>query len=251
LEAIRNIFDFSDFPRSDLLIATFVAAVLLVFPAFPHSSFAMSTMIQFLMFSLYALGWNTIGGYGGQVDLGQAQYLGIGAFTTAVMMIRWNAPFWVSMPVGVLFAVTWSFCIGYPLFRLKGHYFAIATIATSLVLKDIFEVWPFVGSARGLAIPIMRYLSPDFSHLVLKDDTYYFYVILCFFFIGIFLSTGSANPAWGFNSGASKTTRTWPGLWESTCAGPKSRRMPLPPPLSVPWDPFTCAISKTSNPKTP
>ncbi len=74
------------------------AVFLLVFPALPHSGFTMATMIQFLMFSVYGMGWNTIGGYGGQVDLGKAQYVGIGAYTTAVMMIRWDVPFWVSLP---------------------------------------------------------------------------------------------------------------------------------------------------------
>ncbi|MBW1997712.1 MAG: branched-chain amino acid ABC transporter permease, partial [Deltaproteobacteria bacterium] len=128
MEAVRSALDFSDFPRTDLLITGIGALLLLCFPIFPHSSFAMATMIQFLMFSLYGMGWNTIGGYGGQVDLGKAQYVGIGAYTTAVMLTRWDVPFWVSMPLGVCLAVSWSFAIVYPLFRLKGHYFAIATI---------------------------------------------------------------------------------------------------------------------------
>lgn len=119
METIKNALDFSDFPRFDLMIAGLVFLFLLTFPVFPFSAFAMATMIQFLMFSLYGMGWNTIGGYGGQVDLGKAQYVGIGAYTTAVMLIRWDIPFWVSMPVGVFFAVCWSFIIGYPLFRLK------------------------------------------------------------------------------------------------------------------------------------
>lgn len=184
MEALRNIFDFSDFPRKDLIIAGLAGLFLLVFPAFPHSSFAMATMIQLLMFSLYGMGWNTIGGYGGQVDLGKAQYLGIGAYTTAVMLVRWNVPFWVSMPIGMALAMGWSVVIGYPLFRLKGHYFAIATIATSLVLKDIFEVWGFVGASRGIEIPTTRFTSPDFLHLVFKEDIYYYYVILGFFILG-------------------------------------------------------------------
>jgi branched-chain amino acid transport system permease protein len=142
-------------------------------------------MIQFLMFSIYGMGWNTIGGYGGQVDLGKAQYVGIGAYTTAVMLIRWDIPFWVSMPIGMALSVGWSFIIGYPLFRLKGHYFAIATIATSLVLKDLFEVWPLVGAARGLEISPLKYTPPDFLNLIFKEDFYYFYVLLGFFFLGI------------------------------------------------------------------
>ena len=185
METLRNAFDFSDFPRIDLIVAGVVATFLVIFPLIPHSSFAMATMIQFLMFSLYGMGWNTIGGYGGQVDLGKAQYLGIGAFTTAVMLIRWDIPFWVSMPIGVALAVAWSFIIGYPLFRLTGHYFAIATIATSLVLKDIFEVWDFVGAARGLEISPIKYSPPDFVRLIFKEDICYYYIILGFFFLGI------------------------------------------------------------------
>ncbi len=100
METIKNAFDFSDLPRLDLIIAVLVLAFLLLFPLFPFSAFAMATMIQFLMFSIYGMGWNTIGGYGGQVDLGKAQYVGIGAYTTAVMLIRWDIPFWVSMPIG-------------------------------------------------------------------------------------------------------------------------------------------------------
>lgn len=185
MEVLKNAFDFSDFPRLDLAIAAMVSVFLWLFPILPHSSFAMATMIQFLMFSIYGMGWNTIGGYGGQVDLGKAQYVGIGAYTTAVLLTRWDVPFWISMPVGVCFAMTWSFIIGYPLFRLKGHYFAIATIATSLVLKDVFEVWDFVGAARGLEISPIKYHPPDFVRLIFKEDTYYYYIILGFFFLGV------------------------------------------------------------------
>ena len=185
METIKNALDFSDFPRTDLIIAALVLIFLVTFPLFPHSAFAMATMIQVFMFSLYGMGWNTIGGYGGQVDLGKAQYVGIGAYTTAVMLIRWDIPFWFSMPIGVCFAVIWSFIIGYPLFRLKGHYFAIATIATSLVLKNLFEVWNWVGAARGLEISPIKYHPPDLLRLIFKEDVYYYYVILIFFVVGI------------------------------------------------------------------
>jgi branched-chain amino acid transport system permease protein len=101
------------------------------------------------------------------------------------MLIRWDIPFWISMPVGMFFAVIWSFIIGYPLFKLKGHYFAIATIATSLVLKDLFDIWPFVGAARGLEISPIKYPPPDFLRLIFKEDVYYYYILLVFFFLAI------------------------------------------------------------------
>lgn len=185
MEALKSAFDFSDAPRVDRICAASVAVALLFFPIFSPSAFAMATLIQFFIFALYGMGWNTIGGYGGQVDLGKAQYVGIGAYTTAVMLIRWDIPFWVSMPIGMLFSIAWSFIIGYPLFRLKGHYFAIATIATSLVLKDLFEVWDFVGAARGLEISPIKYTPPDFLRLIFKEDIYYYYIIFAFFLLGI------------------------------------------------------------------
>ena len=159
METIKNALDFSDFPRIDLIVAGIVALFLLLFPLFPHSAFAMATMIQFMIFSVYGMGWNTIGG--------------------------WDIPFWFSMPVGVCLSVAWSFIIGYPLFRLKGHYFAIATIATSLVLKNLFEVWRFVGAARGLEISPIKYQPPDFLRLIFREDIYYYYVLFVFFIIGI------------------------------------------------------------------
>lgn len=204
METLKNALDFSDFPRSDRIVAALAAVFLLGFPALPLSSFAMATMIQFLMFSIYGMGWNTIGGYGGQVDLGKAQYLGIGAYTTAVLLLRWDVPFWVSMPIGVSLSVLWSFIIGYPLFRLKGHYFAIATIATSLVLKDIFEVWRFVGASRGLEIPLGRYQTPDYLRLLFKGDIYYYYVILLFFFAALLCLNAFRKSRLGFQLRAIK-----------------------------------------------
>jgi branched-chain amino acid transport system permease protein len=204
LEALKIAFDFSDLPRSELIVAALACLIMAAFPAFAHSSFAMSTMIQFFIFSLYSMGWNTIGGYGGQVDLGQAQFLGIGAYTTSVMMIRWDTPFWVSMPIGVFIAVCWAFIIGYPLFGLRGHYFAIASIATSLVLKDLFEAWKFVGASRGLEIPVTRFKSPDLLHLIFLNDTWYYYLIFCFFLIGVLIVNGFRRSRLGFQLRAIK-----------------------------------------------
>jgi branched-chain amino acid transport system permease protein len=108
------------------------------------------------------------------------------------------------MPIGVLLSVSWSFIIGYPLFRLKGHYFAIATIATSLVLKDLFEVWGFVGAARGLEISPIKYAPPDFLRLIFREDVYYYYVIFAFFLLGILYMNWFRKSRLGFQLRAIK-----------------------------------------------
>jgi branched-chain amino acid transport system permease protein len=183
MEAIKDSLDFSDFPRSERIGVLLFLLFLILFPVVVKVSFARAVMIQFLLFSLYGMGWNTIGGYGGQVALGKAQYVGISAYTVAMMMILWDVPFWVSMPIGVALAVLWSLMIGYPLFRLKGHYFAIATIAVSLVLQDLFRNWEFVGGVRGISLPFKD--TPNFLYMQFTSDVYYYYFILCFFGLGL------------------------------------------------------------------
>ena len=111
-------------------------------------------------------------------------------------------PFWVSMPVGVALAVGYSFLIGYPLFRLKGHYFAIATIATSLVLKDLFEVWEFVGGAKGLELPFKD--MPNWLYLQFREDSYYYYVLLVLFVFGLLFLNGFRHSRLGYQLRAIK-----------------------------------------------
>ncbi len=94
--------------------------------------------------------------------------------------------------------MAWSFVIGYPLFKLKGHYFAIATIATSLVLKDLFEVWNFVGASRGLGILPSKYQPPDFLRLIFKEDVYYYYTIFGFFIVGLLFMNWFRKSRLGF-----------------------------------------------------
>jgi branched-chain amino acid transport system permease protein len=184
METLKDAFDFSDFSKTERIVLILFTLFLLVFPWLGTGSFVKAVMIQFLLFSIFGMGWNTIGGYGGQVELGKAQYVGIGAYTVALAMVWWKMPFWASMPIGVLIALGYSFIIGYPLFRLKGHYFAIATICTSLVLQDIFINWKLVGAGKGIELPIHEH--PDFLYMQFKSDNYYFYFIMTLFFAGLF-----------------------------------------------------------------
>ena len=64
MEALKNAVNFSDFPRIDRFVAGAVFCFLAAYPIFPHSAFAMATMIQFFIFSIYGMGWNTIGEIG-------------------------------------------------------------------------------------------------------------------------------------------------------------------------------------------
>ena len=163
--------------RQTLLLALFVGS--LVVPAVTPTSFALSVAIEFLLFAFFGMGWNTIGGYAGQIELGKSVYVGIGAYTTALAMVWWNVSPWLALPVAVVISILWSFMVGYPLFELRGHYFAIATIAVSLTLQELFLNWDLVNGAAGLILPVKPTPNLVYFQFVSQAPYYYLMLVLC------------------------------------------------------------------------
>ncbi len=170
---LKDALSFGDLPISERIGFSSFVIFCVLFPWVTKGSFAQAVMIQFLIFCLYGLGWNLIGGYGGQVALGQAKNVGMSAYTVALFIVWWDIPFWLSTPVGVIVATVESFILGYFLFRLRGHYFAIATIAVSLVWQQLFINWDLIGGARGVELPLRE--TPDFLYMQFASPIYYHY----------------------------------------------------------------------------
>ena len=106
---------------------------------------------------MLAQAWNILAGYCGQVSLGHAVFFGTGAYTSSVlqMAVRRESLDRARL-AGVAVAVALSQVIGYPCFRLRGHYFAIATIAIGEIIHTVAINWEFIGGARGLTLPIRQ-----------------------------------------------------------------------------------------------
>jgi branched-chain amino acid transport system permease protein len=136
------------------LIATaFVAAAAIVFPfAAPHAEYAIDVLFLIFLYGAMATAWNYIGGFAGQVSFGHAAFLGIGAYTTMIM-IQSNVSLWIAVPVSALLPGLYSLLIGIPAFRLRGPYFSIATIgigeATRLIALNLNSL---TGGASGLTL---------------------------------------------------------------------------------------------------
>ena len=175
---------------------------LCLLPYLGLSSFFRTVVIQFLFFSFLALGWNTIGGYGGQIDIGQSQFLAIGAYATTMLLVWWDVPPWFSAPVGMLLAVVWCVLIGYPLFLLKGHYFAIATIAAALVLKDLFSNWELIHASRGVHLPLKQ--APSLWFLQFHGNIPLYYLMLVLFLAGLLFLNWFRNDRLGYQLRAVK-----------------------------------------------
>ncbi|RME82750.1 MAG: branched-chain amino acid ABC transporter permease [Caldilineae bacterium] len=142
--------------RWQLLVLVLVVLLLLAFPFYVAQPFLQRTMILVVMWSVLGLAWNILGGYAGQVSFGHAIFFGLGAYTSTYLFTEWGISPWLGMFVGAGVAVLVSIVIGWPSFRLVGHYFAIATIAAGEIFAVIFRNWKAVGGAVGIYLPIIR-----------------------------------------------------------------------------------------------
>jgi len=129
---------------------------LLLFPYLFPRPFLRRMAILVLLWSLLGLAWNIIGGYGGQVSLGHAVFFGLGAYTSSILLERWQVSPWLGMLAGAAVAAIAALVIGWPTFRLQGHYFAIATIAAGEIFAILFRNWGWAGGAVGIYLPLIR-----------------------------------------------------------------------------------------------
>ncbi|HXE21217.1 MAG TPA: branched-chain amino acid ABC transporter permease [Rhodoferax sp.] len=109
--------------------------------------------ISTLLLAVLAQGWNIIGGYTGYASFGNSVFYGLGSYGVAIAMVQWHLPFGVGMGFGVVLAVVFAVLLGIPVLRLKGHYFAIATLALSQVMAAIVSNIPLAGQNIGLVLP--------------------------------------------------------------------------------------------------
>ena len=85
------------------------------------------------------LSWNILSGYSGLVSFGHASFFGLGAYTVALSLIKFGLTPWIGIPIAAGVGALAGFIIGYPTFRLRGHYFALAMLAYPLALLYVFE----------------------------------------------------------------------------------------------------------------
>ncbi len=131
------------------------ALIFLAYPLVFTLPFPRHVMIMIFLYATLGLAWNMIGGYAGQISLGHAIFFGIGAYTSTLLLMKLGVSPWAGMLAGGLVSVIVSFIIGYPCFKLAGHYFAIATIAIGEIAQVWMLNWDWAGGAIGLTLPIL------------------------------------------------------------------------------------------------
>jgi branched-chain amino acid transport system permease protein len=121
---------------------------------------ASPSLIQFgistLLLATLAQSWNIIGGYTGYASFGNSVFYGLGSYGTAIAMVQWHLPFGVGLALGAVLAVAFAVVLGLPVLRLRGHYFAICTLALAEVMIAIVSNVDIAGRNTGLVLPLLR-----------------------------------------------------------------------------------------------
>ena len=136
------------------------------------------------MFVALAQAWNVIGGFTGYASFGQVAFFGIGAYTTAVLMNNYHVTFWLAMPAAIVSGVLFAVLIGVPLLRLRGHYFAIATLGFAEGAREVVNnLTPITGGGVGITIPTFGDQAP--TAYFGKPGFYVAFLVLAFVSIGV------------------------------------------------------------------
>ena len=160
-----------------------LAAIALALPLALPSSFAIDVLIRILLFAFIGVAWNLMGGYAKQLSLGHAAYFGLGAYTSTILLIRFGISPWIGILAGGVVAMLASLPIGALCFRLRGPYFAIATIATAQVLMLLFlKFRDFAWGAEGTTLPNLGN-----APLMMQFDSKaaYYYIALAMLALGL------------------------------------------------------------------
>src|SRR5688572_16793090 len=134
---------------------------------FVMSGFRLFQFTQVYIYAIALMGLNLLTGYNGQFSLGHGAFYAIGAYTSAIMMDRWNVPYGWTIPVAGVLCLVVGFLFGRPALRLEGLYLALATFSLALAVPQIlkyFEHW--TGGSQGLVLskpdaPLGLKLNPD------------------------------------------------------------------------------------------
>lgn len=140
--------------KTRLLPAVAVAVIVVMLPYFFPSAYYYRIGALVFIFALAVVGLNLLMGFAGQVSLGHAGFLGIGAYSVVIGPTYFGLPSWLCLFAGAMFAAAVAFLVGRPILRLKGHYLAVATLGFGLLVAIVLtNEANWTGGPDGMGVP--------------------------------------------------------------------------------------------------
>jgi len=169
---------FDGVPRRGLALLAVMLAVLLAAPWVANDY--LLTILIIVLYSAYTgQAWNVMMGFAGQLSLGHAIYVGLGAYAAAALYVHFGIGPWLGLAAAVAIAVACGAVIGFLAFRfgVGGVYFAILTIAFAEFARIGFDHFQWVGASSGFFLPVANYTRNDLWTLR-GNPTMFYYVML-------------------------------------------------------------------------
>lgn len=148
---------------------------IIAWPLLVHDVFLQRVGTLVLLAAISASAWNLVGGYAGQVSVGHSIYFGAGAYSALTLYTELGWPPVAGAPIGMVVSMLIAVVIGTPTFRLRGHYFSMATIAAAELARILAANWTLVGAAVGLMGPPRPRTMADLSFI---SPVPYYYIFL-------------------------------------------------------------------------
>jgi branched-chain amino acid transport system permease protein len=144
-------------------------AILALVPLFGFSSYIMHILILVIMWSVIGMAWNLLGGYCGQVSFGHAAFFGVGAYTSGMLYSKLGISGWWGLPASIVVGTLVALVIGWICLRLRGPFFALATLSMGVILRIVAEnLVKVTGGDLGIMIRERTWI----------EKTWYYYIIL-------------------------------------------------------------------------
>ena len=154
----------------------------LIIPQFVTKPYYLHVITMCLLWAYLASSWNLFCGFAGQLSLGHGVFTAVGAYLAVMLFNDYNLSPWIGMFVGAGAAVVLSIIIGYPTFKLRGAYYALATVAIGsgavVLIENTQVLGPFhMGGAEGLIVKLMGN-APAYMQFMTKVPYYYIALIM-------------------------------------------------------------------------
>lgn len=164
--------------RLTLTLTALIIAGLAAVPAFlDPQGYEIRILCLVLLFAALGQAWNLVGGLANQISLGHAVYFGTGAYASTILLSKFSLSPWIGGLVGVLLACALALLLSLPTMRLKGHYFALATLAAGEVMRVCANSWTsLTGGPVGISVPYMP--GDSFWMMQFKNAASNYYLFL-------------------------------------------------------------------------
>jgi branched-chain amino acid transport system permease protein len=161
-----------------------------------HDVYVQNILVLTLMYAALSQSWNILSGYCGQISLGHALYFGLGAYTSTMLFTKFGVLPWFGMLGGGVLSALIALALGYPCFRLRGHYFVIATIVIAETALILFLNWDWVGAALGITMRVRQDSWATFQFT--RSKLPYFYFALALAALTWLVTWALENSKWGY-----------------------------------------------------